>query len=206
VQNTDAQQMMAARGDLLVSSRQYDDRTVEHAQHVVVQTGNRLDSVLIQLGLLTERSLAATYAALFQLPIAGAARYPMDAPMRSEHLPPRFLPRRAPIALEGEEDLVLAAADPLDQFTPAAIAAATGRSIKLEIAVPVELEAALDRPYPVEAEAGDVQSEAVAPVPLEDNTERLKDLASEAHGDQAGTITTRSLEREPAVGLLCEVL
>jgi len=200
VQNTDAQQMMAARGDLLVSSRQYDDRTVEHAQHVVVQTGNRLDSVLIQLGLLTERGLVATYAALFQLPIAGAARYPMDAPLLSEHLPPRFLPNRAPVALEGEA-LILAAADPLDQFTPAAIAAATGRSIKLEIAVPVELEAALDRPYPVEAEAGDVQSEAVAPVPLEDNTERLKDLASEAHGDQAGTITTRSLEREPAVGL-----
>ena len=42
--------------------------------------------------------------------------------------------------------VVLATADPLDPFTPAAVAAATGRRVTLEVAVPIELEAALEPP------------------------------------------------------------
>ena len=44
--------------------------------------------------------------------------------------------------------LVLAAADPLDPFTHAAVAVATGRKVRMEVAVPIELETALNRLYP----------------------------------------------------------
>jgi general secretion pathway protein E len=86
--------------------------------------------------------------------------------------------RAMPVALEGDT-LVLAAADPLDDFTPAAVAAATGRPVRLEIAVPIELEAALNRLYP-NAEAEAPAEDAGSGERLEDDTERLKDLASEA--------------------------
>ena len=63
------------------------------------------------------------------------------------HRRPRTAPR-----LE-HRGRVVALADPLDRFTQAAIAAATGRRVVPEVAVPVELEAALDRLYPDLAEA-----------------------------------------------------
>ena len=50
--------------------------------------------------------------------------------------------RAVPIAIDGET-LVVALADPLDRFTPSAIAAAVDMSVRLEVAVPIELDAAL---------------------------------------------------------------
>ena len=72
---------------------------------------------------------------------------------------------------------MLAVADPLDPFTQAAVAAATGRRVRLEVAVPIELEAALNRLYP---EGDRAIAGAESDAPLEDDAERLKDLASEA--------------------------
>ena len=82
-----------------------------------------------------------------------------------------------PVAVD-DDALVLATADPLDEFTPAAVAAACGRRVRLEVAVPIELEAALERLYPADGQAEEAQPEARAP--LEEDAERLKDLASEA--------------------------
>ena len=136
--------------------------------------------MLIQLGLLTERGLAEAYAELLHLPVAGAARYPTGAPLLADCLPARFLrqARSVPVALD-DDVVVLATADPLDTFTPAAVAAATGRRVALEVAVPIELEAALERLYPTQDAAADAPAED-AGTPLEDDTERLRDLASEA--------------------------
>ena len=135
--------------------------------------------MLIQLGLVTERGLAQSYAALTGLPIADGARYPAAA-LFPERLAPRFLrsARALPLAVE-DNTLVLAVADVLDDFTPAAIQAATGLPVRREIAVPIELEAAFNRLYPdgetpAESRGGE-GGEA-----LEEDAERLKDLASEA--------------------------
>jgi general secretion pathway protein E len=180
VQPIAADQTLTALADRLVETGHCDARTIERARRVATETGQRLDNVLIQLGLLTERGLADAYAALLHLPVAGAGRYPTDAPLIPDRLRPRFLrqARALPVAID-DEALVLATVDPLDDFTPAAVAAATGRRVSLEIALPIELEAALDRLYPTDHRAGDAHPDA-ADAPLEDDTERLKDLASEA--------------------------
>jgi general secretion pathway protein E len=68
-------------------------------------------------------------------------------------------------------------ADPLDGFAPAAVAAATGKAVTVEVALPVELEAALDRLYPADGAATEMAPDAA---PAEEDAERLKDLASEA--------------------------
>src|SRR5579875_3558285 len=125
-----------------------DERAIERARRVAAETDGRLDHVLKQLGLVTERDLASSYAALLDVPLASAERYPAD-PLLPERLEARFLraARALPIALEGAV-LVLAMADPLDDFTARAVAAASGCEVAIEVAVPIELEAAIERLYP----------------------------------------------------------
>ena len=107
-------------------------------------------------------------------------RYP-EEPLLPERLTTRFLrtARAMPIALE-EDALVVAATDPLDPFIPSAISAATGRRVLLEVAVPIEIEAAFERLYRDDAAAAETAGGDEGNAPLEEDAERLKDLASEA--------------------------
>jgi general secretion pathway protein E len=163
----------------LVETGQCDTRTIERGRRVGLETGQRLDRVLLQLGLLSERSLAEAFASVFGLPLARPEDYPREAPLHAERLPARFLrgARALPLAEAGDA-LVVALADPLDEFTPSAIAAAVGRKVRPVVAVGIELEAAFARLYQEpEAEAGTGEAESE---PTEEDAERLKDLASEA--------------------------
>ena len=69
---------------------------------------------------------------------------------------------------------------PLDGFTARAIAAAVRLPVVTEVAIPVELEAALDRLYPEVDAAAATDDETLGQDGFEDDTERLKDLASGA--------------------------
>ncbi len=163
---------------LLVSGGQCDQRTIERGRRVAEESDQRLDLVLLQLGLVSERGLAEAYAGLLGLPIAGAERYALEGPLLPERLGARFLrqARALPVRV-ADGQIELAVADPLDGFTPAAVQAATGRRVSLLVAVPIELEAAFDRLYP-EGEADHLGQ--AGEQPSEDDAERLKDLASEA--------------------------
>jgi general secretion pathway protein E len=162
---------------LLAEQGQCDARALDRARRVATETGGRLDTVLIQLGLVTERGLAGAYAALLGARIAGPERYP-PAPLLDDRLTARFLrsARALPVAIE-DRTLVVATTDPLDPFTAAAIAAATGLAVRFEIAVPIEIDAAFDRLYG--DPAAEAATETAGETPLEEDTERLRDLASE---------------------------
>ena len=155
-----------------------DPRAIERARLVAGDSGQRLDTVMLRLGLVSERQLAETAAGLLATTVVSADRYPATLPDCAAMLTPRFLrsARCLPLTdIDGE--LTIAVADPVDTFAPSAIAAATGRQVRVQVAVPVELEAAMTRLLPEtdspEATDGDA-------APLEDDAERLKDLASEA--------------------------
>src|SRR5271170_2058931 len=181
----DAAEALARLGPALIDSGAVDLRTLERARRVASETGGRLDRVLTQLGLISERGLAEALAQLVAAPIVRTADYP-DAALFVDRLKPKFL-RKAhalPIA-ESEGGAVLAMADPLDVFTRNAVAAALGRPVAVAVAVPIELEAAFDRLYS-EPEGGDGDGDAMMgevvgdAEPTEEDAERLKDLASEA--------------------------
>ena len=163
---------------LLASQGHCDARTVERGRRVAAENGQRLDRVLIQLGLVNERELARAYATLLGLLVAGADAYPAE-PVLAELLSARFLRHARAMPLRRDADgLLLAVADPLDRFTPAAAAAAADCPVAIAVAVPIELEAAFDRLYPD-------RDAVVADQPeggerLEEDAERLRDLASEA--------------------------
>jgi general secretion pathway protein E len=155
-----------------------DARAIERARLVARDSGQRLDTVMLRLGLVGERQLAEAAAALLGTVVVTADGYPAALPDCAALLTPRFLraSRALPIA-ETDSDVTVALADPLDSFIQAAITAATGRAVRIEVAVPIELEAALNRLLP---EANAVAATAEDSAPLEDDAERLEDMASEA--------------------------
>ena len=170
-------------GASLIEGGVIDGRTLDRAQRVAAETGGRLDRILTQLGLVSERSLAEALAQLLAVPLVTVSDYP-QTPLFSERLKSKYLRRARAMPIAVREDRVtLAMADPLDTFTRDAVAAALGRPVTAAVAVPVELDAAFDRLY-AEAEDGDhgaVLGEAASESePVEEDTERLKDLASEA--------------------------
>ena len=169
---------MEALAALLVAGGHCDARTIDRGRSVAAESGQRLDRVLLQLGLVAERDLAQAFSSLLGLPLADPARYPQDEAPCAERLSPRFLrgARALPVWDDGAT-LLVAVADPLDPFTRAAIGAATGRQVALTVGIPIELDAALDRLFPDPDRAATPESEAA---PAEDDAERLKDLASEA--------------------------
>jgi general secretion pathway protein E len=165
---------------LLVARGVADPRAVERGRRMAAESGRRFDIVLVQLGLATERDVAEAAADLLGTELLAPGRYPASLPEPAAALPVRFLrqARALPIGEEGET-LLVALADPLDPFTAPAIAAATGRRVRVLVAVPVELEAALNRLCPEQAQAADAAEEGGGSGGADD-AERLRDLASEA--------------------------
>jgi general secretion pathway protein E len=180
----DAAEALARLGPALIESGAIDPRTLERARRVAAETGGRLDRVLTQLGLISERGLAEALAQLVSAPLVAPADYPDEA-LFVDRLRPKFLRKvhSLPIAEHGER-AVLAMVDPLDVFTRNAVAVALGRPVAVAVAVPIELDAALDRLYSEPVAEGDGEAmldEVVADnEPAEEDAERLKDLASEA--------------------------
>jgi general secretion pathway protein E len=167
--------------DVLVEQQHCDGRTIERGRRVAEETGQRLDAVLIQLGLVSERGLAEAYARLLDAPLVRPDDYP-SVPVLPDRLAAKFLRniRAMPLELDGEA-LLVAAADPMDPFVAASFVAATGRQVLLRVAVPIELDAAFSRLYPEGPGDGGLDTLADGgSEPLEEDAERLKDLASEA--------------------------
>ena len=180
----DTAHLLAKLGTTLVESGAIDRRTLDRARRVASETGGRLDQVLTQLGLMSDRGLAEALAELIAAPVVVASDYP-DRPLFHDRLKAKFLRRARALPIAATDDrATLAMADPLDVFTRNAVAAALGRPVAVAVAIPVELEAALDRLYAELAEGGDTEEilDEVLPdaEPAEEDAERLKDLASEA--------------------------
>jgi len=179
----DAAEALARLGATLVDSGAIDQRTLDRARRVAGETGGRLDQVLTQLGLVSDRGLAEALARLIGVPLVEASDYP-DAPLFLDRLKAKFLRRARALPISATADrATLAMADPLDGFTRNAVAAALGQPVEVAVAIPIELEAAFDRLYaePGEGDGATLLDELPPDAePAEEDAERLKDLASEA--------------------------
>jgi len=177
-------EVLVRLGGSLVDSGAIDRPSLDRARRVAAETAGRLDHVLTQLGLVSERGLAEALAQRIRAPLVGPADYP-DAPLFADRLKVKFLRqvRAMPIAA-AEDRATLAMADPLDIFARDAVAAALGYPVRVAVAIPIELEAAFDRLYAAANEDGEDAAllDGVMPdaEPAEEDAERLKDLASEA--------------------------
>ena len=163
---------------LLIERGKLDPGGVERARRVKAESDDRLHILLIKLGLVGERDVAIALADALGLPLAAAADYP-DEPILDGVLGVRFLKsaRVLPLA-ESATAVTIALADPLDDFAAQAVALATGKTVQRRVAIPAELENALERLYE-RGGAAAVDPEGVVDA-AEEDAERLKDMASEA--------------------------
>src|SRR5437762_953899 len=187
-------------GDILIERGKLDAQALERALRLQEGSGEKLGQLLVTLGLVAQRDVAEALAAQLALPLVDASGYP-EFPILEERVSARFLreSRALPIR-EDETELSLAMADPTDAYTIGAFEMVTGRTVRPLIAIPTELEAALERLYGSGKSAqsqiiGDVETR-VDELAFDADVQQLKDLASEAP-----VIRLRSEERR--VGKEC---
>ncbi|MCH8001464.1 MAG: Flp pilus assembly complex ATPase component TadA, partial [Proteobacteria bacterium] len=187
-----------ALGARLIEAGKLEPAGLERALKLRAESGERLSALLPKLGLVSERDLAEAVAAELDLPLIGAREFP-ESPLYAERLSPRFL-REAQVLPIAEEagGLVVAMADPLNGYAADAMRLVSGQELLPGVALPGEIEAAIDRLYapgaapgrPIEA-LGEEGDEG-----LELDVERLKDLASEAPVIRlVNQMITRAVER-----------
>ncbi len=171
-------------GELLIERGKLDAQALERALRLQQESGEKLGQLLVTLGLVAQRDVAEALAAQLTLPLIDANGYP-EFPILEERISARFLreSRALPIR-EDETELALAMADPTDAYTIGAFEMVTGRTVRPLIAIPTELEAALERLYGSGKSAqgqiiGDVETR-VDELAFDADVQQLKDLASEA--------------------------
>ena len=136
-----------------------------------------LVSLLIRMGIVSERTMADTLAELLQLPLARPAEFPPQS-LSDDLLSSRFLKETGAVVTALDDDSVtVALADPTVDFTRRALALATRRPVNLKVGVASEIQQALDRQGAVAG--GEQNTETVEPV-TERDVAQLRDMASEA--------------------------
>ncbi|MCB1778356.1 MAG: type II secretion system protein GspE, partial [Candidatus Competibacteraceae bacterium] len=170
-------------GELLVNHQKLADADLQRARRVQEGTGENLDTLLLKLGLVSERDLAEALAAQLNLPLVRPADYP-DTPATDSAVSPRFLKESRAIPLADEEqELIVAMANPTDEYVLSALRLATGKTILPQVGIPSELEVAFERLY---GSGRSAMGQIVDSIGLaddltdEEQIQHLKDLASEA--------------------------
>src|SRR5437660_3011059 len=171
-------------GEILIERGKVDAAGLDRALRVQQESGEKLGSLLVTLGVCAQRDVTEALAAQLGLPLVDAAGYP-EFPILEERISARFLREsRALPVREDERELALAMADPTDEYTIGAFRMVTGRSVKALVAIPNELDAALERLYGAGRTAvgqiiGDVEQRG-DDLSFDADVQQLKDLAAEA--------------------------
>ncbi len=171
-------------GEILIERGKLDAAGLERALRLQAESGEKLGALLVTLGVCAQRDVAEALAQQLGLPLVDSSTYP-EFPILEERVSARFLREsRALPVREDESELVLAMADPTDEYTINAFEMVTGRAVRPMVAIPTELEAAMERLYGAGKSAlgqivGDVETR-VDELAFDADVQQLKDLASEA--------------------------
>jgi general secretion pathway protein E len=170
-------------GAILIERGKLDAAGLDRALRIQSDSGEKLGVLLVTIGVVAQRDVCEALANQLGLPLVEAASYP-ELPILEERVSARFLreSRALPLA-EDETELALAMADPTDEYTVNAFEMVTGRKVRPQVAIPMELEAALERLYGAGKTAlgqilGDVEQRD--DLAFDADVQQLKDLASEA--------------------------
>jgi general secretion pathway protein E len=175
-----AREAMARR---LLESEKLTQTGLDRAARLASDSGERLERVLAQLGLVSERDIAETIAALLGLPIAGVDDYPAE-PVLEDCLNLKFLKEAQilPLADHGG-NLAVAMVDPFNDYAADAAAFAADKPVARFVAYPADFDAAFERLYGGGVSQIDHISEETrvrGDASAEEDVERIKDSASEA--------------------------
>jgi general secretion pathway protein E len=166
--------------DLLLNHRlRQEDYT--RAVHYQRQHGGSLLSLLVRLGLASERDLAETQARLMDIPLVGVKDYPEDAP-DIDQISVRFMKQSRLVPVRVNDDAVeVVMSDPTDEFALQAVKMATGLDVIPLVGVGSEIEGVIERYFGGGRSAmGQILESMEGESEEDDDIEHLRDLASEA--------------------------
>jgi len=172
-------------GEILIERGKLDAMSLDRALAVQADSRERLGALLVTLGIVAPRDVADALATQLGMPLLDLAGYP-ELPVLEERVSARFLRDAHALPVrEDSDELVLAMADPTDDYAMEAFAMVTGRRVRPMVAVPGELDAALERLYGSGKSAagallGEDLETRVDELALGADVQQLKDLASEA--------------------------
>jgi len=168
--------------DFLLEQDRLKSSDLKQAVSYQEQHGGDLVSLLVRLGLVSEKDVAEAEAALLELPLVRTADLPEEVP-ELPGVSVRYLKQNLllPIA-EANGDLTVVMANPRDAFARKALSMASGKNIIPQVGIASEIENGIEKLLGggrsamgqiVESLGGEEDSD------LED-VEHLRDLASEA--------------------------
>ena len=166
----------------LVAEGILDRSAVARARRAAEAASERIDAVLVKLGLVSEVDLCSAYASYCRLPVIGPGDIPAR-PVLAERLGLTFLKtsRSLPIAL-GRESLLLAVVDPFDHEARRSISYMLGIRVDLAVIAPADIERAFRNVYQDQEPASQADDEQLTAIGgnEEPDVERLRDIANEA--------------------------
>ncbi len=169
--------------ELLIERDRLREEDLNRARAYREQHGGHLLTLLVRLGLVSERDLASAQAEMLSLDMVSEKDYPEDGPdvtdvsvkfMQQQHL--------VPFHKDGDT-LHVAMADPSDQFATHALAMATGLTIQPHVGISSEIENTIERYFGGGRSAMGQIADSMDGDEVgddEQDVEHLRDLASEA--------------------------
>jgi general secretion pathway protein E len=167
--------------DALVGKAVLDASAAERALQAQRQSGQRIDFILTELGLVSAAQLLSALSHIFDIPLVTSTDFPSE-PILPEKLASEFLIRNrvVPLAVVGN-CLMLATSDAFGDDTARAIAYFVDLDVETRLASTIDIDAAIRRLYkPNDGQASDKDESAVGLFVNEEDLQRLKDIASEA--------------------------
>lgn len=170
-------------GDWLKAAGKLAESDLQRAIQVQKVSGGQLGNILVRLGMVSERDIAAIQVERCGYRLIGTDDYPREPVIGADLISPMFMREQhvLPLADDGER-LLVAMLDPSDEYVLQSLNMATGRRVESVLALASELENAYERLYG----AGAARPEGEIDVGDEglgahvDDVERLRDMASEA--------------------------
>ncbi|WP_457670996.1 GspE/PulE/PilB domain-containing protein, partial [Thiolapillus sp.] len=146
------EQDLAADGDsrlaaMLEATGKLSAQDYSRAARLAAESGFSVWHMVHKLGLVSERDLAQAFAQALDLEIIDAEAFP-DVALLEDAVSQRFLKesRVLPLYLE-DERLYLAMADPGDEFARSAMEAASGHEVQPVVALPTDIDNAIEKLY-----------------------------------------------------------
>jgi len=169
--------------ELMIERGRLREEDLNRARAYREQHGGHLLTLLVRLGLVSERDLASAQAEMLSLDMVSEKDYPEDGPdvddvsvkfMQQQHL--------VPFHRDGNT-LHVAMADPSDDFATRALSMATGLTIQPHVGISSEIENTIERYFGGGRSAMGQIADSLDGDEVSDDeqdVEHLRDLASEA--------------------------
>ena len=167
---------------LLLERGRLREEDLNRARAYREQHGGNLLTLLVRLGLVSERDLARGQSEMLDIPLASEKDYPEDAP-EIDDISVRYMKQQHLVPIRADEGTVeVVMADPLDAFALKALKMATGREVVARVGIASEIDNTIERYFGGGKSAMGQIAESLGGEGGEDeeDVEHLRDLASEA--------------------------